>query len=318
MFPQLDITGVKTRSVETRRSKVSLTDTARPFDLEDGSFSAFVDSLPSILKAAELKTFVQDTVAARRDGKPFIFMMGAHVIKVGLAPIVIDLIENGIITHVAMNSAGVIHDSESALFGVTSEDVAVNLLDGSFGMWKETGDFINGTVNAAAASEQYGFGEAIGAALLSRAPQNLQYSILAAGVRCGVPVSVHAAIGTDIVHQQPGMDGAATGELSFRDFRVLCNEVKDLQGGGIVLNMGSAVILPEVFLKALTVVRNLGYAADGFSTANFDMIQQYRPHQNVVTRPTINSGRGYSFTGHHEIMLPMYAAMVRQAFSSGT
>jgi hypothetical protein len=310
MFPQLDITGVKTRSVAMRQSKVNLDDTARPFDPAEATFAAFVDSLPSILKADELRRFVRDVADARRSGRPFVFMMGAHVIKVGLAPLVIDLMERGLITHVAMNSAGVIHDSESALFGVTSEDVAANLRDGSFGMWKETGDFVNGTVNDAAANDACGFGEAIGAALMRERAPHLAYSILAAGVRLGVPVSVHAAIGTDIVHQQPGMSGAATGELSFRDFRVLCHHVKDLEGGA-VLNAGSAVILPEVFLKALTVVRNLGYGADGFSAANFDMIQHYRPNQNVVTRPTIENGRGYSFTGHHEIMLPLFAAMLR-------
>jgi hypothetical protein len=310
MFPQLDLSGVVTRSVSERASKVNLGDCAHPIDPVDASLGDFIDSLPDILKARELRAFTAAAVAGRRAGLPVILLMGAHVIKTGIAPIIVDLMERGIITAVGMNSAGAIHDSESALFGFTSEDVATNLQDGTFGMWRETGDFINGTLVRAARDERCGFGEAIGRALIDQAAPHLSYSILAAGVRLGVPVTVHAAIGTDIVHQQPSMDGAATGEMSFRDFRVLCNAVKDLQGGGAVINAGSAVILPEVFLKALTVVRNLGHAARGFAAANFDMIQHYRPNMNVVTRPTIGAGAGYTFTGHHEIMLPLLAAML--------
>jgi len=311
MFPQLSFNDIRTQSVHKRQNKVTLQACAQPFDGTSG-FADFVRSLPDILKARELREFAAMIASARRSGHPCILMMGAHVIKVGLAPVLIDLMERGIFTHVALNSAGAIHDSESALFGVTSEDVAANLQDGSFGMWRETGDFINGTLKEARDTDAVGFGEAIGKALIAAEAPHLAYSILAAGVRLNVPVSIHAAIGTDIVHQQPSMDGAVTGEMSFRDFRVLAHSVKDLRDGAVVLNVGSAVILPEVFLKALTVVRNLGYPALGFSAANFDMIQHYRPNMNVVTRPTSGAGRGFVFTGHHEIMIPLLAAMVKQ------
>ena len=311
MFPQLDFTPIKTFSVAERTSKVRLADCARPFPA-GGSFTAFLDSLPNILKAEELKTFASEIADAARAAEPVVLMMGAHVIKVGLAPLVIDLMARGIVTHVAMNSAGAIHDAESALFGVTSEDVAVNLQDGSFGMWRETGEFINGTLARAAKERDGGFAEALGRGLIEAAAPNLAFSIMAAGVRLGVPVSVHAAIGTDIVHQQPSMDGAVTGEMSFRDFRVLAHSVARLRARSVVMNVGSAVILPEVFLKALTVARNLGHDARGFSAANFDMIQHYRPNVNVVARPTLGTGRGHAFTGHHEIMLPLLAAMVAE------
>ena len=311
MFPQLDFSQIRTQSVSERASKVNLADCARPFE-PGGSFADFIATLPAILKARELKDFASAVADAGRAKEPVILMMGAHVIKVGLAPVVIDLMERGIVTHVAMNSAGAIHDSESALFGVTSEDVAVNLQDGSFGMWRETGDFINGTLAHAVDTHTCGFAEALGLGLIDAAAPNLAYSIMAAGVRLGVPVSVHAAIGTDIVHQQPSMSGAVTGEMSFRDFRVLAHSVSTLRAKSVVMNVGSAVILPEVFLKALTIVRNLGHDARGFSAANFDMIQHYRPNVNVVARPTLGAGRGFVFTGHHEIMLPLLAAMVRE------
>lgn len=311
MFPQLDFSKIKTQSVRERTSKVNLQDCARPFSA-GGSFADFIDSLPAILKAKELKEFAFAVAEAARVKEPVILMMGAHVIKVGLAPVVIDLMERGIVTHVAMNSAGAIHDAESALFGVTSEDVAANLQDGSFGMWRETGDFINGTLARSMKEHGCGFAEALGRGLIDAAAPHLPFSIMAAGMRLGVPISVHAAIGTDIVHQQPSMDGAVTGEMSFRDFRVLAHSVSQLRERSVVMNVGSAVILPEVFLKALTVVRNLGHDARGFSAANFDMIQHYRPNVNVVMRPTLGAGRGFVFTGHHELMLPLLAAMVSE------
>jgi hypothetical protein len=238
-------------------------------------------------------------------------MIGAHVIKVGVSPLLIDLVKRRIVTHVAMNSAAAIHDVETAMWGRTSEDVAATILDGRFGMSKETGDFINKALVKAATESTDGYGEALAKKLYALKARYRAVSILAACYASNVPVTVHAAIGTDIVHQQPTMDGAATGEMTFRDFKILANSVKELRNGGVVLNVGSAVILPEVFLKALTVVRNLGYPAKGFSTADFDMIHQYRPHVNVVERPTQDHGRGYSFTGHHEIMLPLLAAMIK-------
>lgn len=311
MFRQLDFSQIRTQTVSERVSKVKLADCARPFD-PGGSFAEFLATLPAILKARELKEFAATVVEAARTKEPVILMMGAHVIKVGLAPVVIELMRSGVVTHVAMNSAGAIHDTESALFGVTSEDVAANLQDGSFGMWRETGDFINGTLARAMDEHHCGFAEALGSGLIDAAAPNLAFSIMAEGVRLGVPVSVHAAIGTDIVHQQPSMSGAVTGEMSFRDFRVLAQSVSALREKSVVMNVGSAVILPEVFLKALTIARNLGYDARGFAAANFDMIQHYRPNVNVVARPTLDAGRGFVFTGHHELMLPLFAAMVQE------
>ena len=230
----------------------------------------------------------------------------------GFPPCCVDLLERRIITGVAMNSAASIHDVETALWAQTSEDVAANLQDGTFGMARETGEFINGVLADAWQSSDFGYGEALGMALEQRRAKHRSLSILAACSRLGIPVTVHAAIGTDIVHQQPTMNGGATGELSFRDFRTLCSLCQKLRSGAVVLNIGSAVILPEVFLKALTVARNLGSRARGFTTAVFDMLNQYRPAMNVQLRPTQGGGRGLYFTGHHEIMIPLLAAMVKR------
>ncbi len=310
-YPKADLSNVRLISIDDRHSKVAQQEWAQPFQ-PGASFAAFADTLPDILVARDLRLFVQHVADAVRTGKPFILMMGAHVVKVGLIPIVCDLLEQGILSGVAMNSAGAIHDSESCLFGETSEDVAATITDGTFGMSKQTGEFINGALRDAYASgdPEIGFGEALGERLLAAATG--RPSIMATCVRLGKPISVHAAIGTDIVHQQPSMSGEATGELSFRDFRLLCHEVRDLADGGVLMNAGSAVILPEVFLKALTVARNLGAQVFNFTTANFDMLQHYRPRVNVVQRPTQDGGRGFSFTGHHEIMIPLVAAMIKE------
>ena len=316
-YKQIKLSGIKTISIKKRRSKVSPKDFARVVDAAKARLSDFVDSLPHILMADELRALVLDVDRSRRRKKPVILMMGAHVIKVGLSPLVVDLVRRGVITHVAMNSAAAIHDVETAMWGQTSEDVAANILEGKFGMWKETGDFINRALVRGFAETTEGYAETVAKKIIaSRAPHR-SVSILASCYEQNVPVTVHAAIGTDIIHQQPSMDGAATGEMSFRDFKIFANSVKDLREGGVVLNVGSAVILPEVFLKALTIARNLGYKAQGFSTANFDMIRQYRPQVNVVERPTQGSGRGYSFTGHHEIMIPLFAAMIKLRMSKG-
>jgi hypothetical protein len=310
-FKQIDLSGVKTISIKDRKSKVSLNDFAIPLDAKKASFKDFADSLPRILIGNELRDLVNDIVRARAKKKPVILMMGAHVIKVGLSPLIVDLLKRGVIMHVAMNSAASIHDVETAMWGHTSEDVAVNLMDGTFGMSKETGDFINLALVKGMKETTAGYGETLAKNILAKKGRNQSVSILANCYTLGIPVTVHAAIGTDIVHQQATMDGAATGELSFRDFKVFVNSVRDLINGGVVLNFGSAVIMPEVFLKALTVARNLGYKAKGFSTANFDMIRQYRPQMNVVERPTQKHGRGYNFTGHHELMFPLLAAMIK-------
>jgi hypothetical protein len=310
-YSQIDLSGVKTISIGTRKSKVRPKDFAKVLPAKGGSVGSFLASLPNILVAADLRAVARDIRRARARRKPVILMMGAHVIKVGLAPVLIDLLERGFITHVAMNSAAAIHDVETAMWGHTSEDVAVNLMDGTFGMSRETGEFINKALVKGMTDGAEGYAEALAKKLIAVKARNRKVSLLARCYDLKVPVTVHAAIGTDIIHQQPSMDGAATGEMTFRDFKVLINSVKDLIHGGVVLNIGSAVILPEVFLKALTVARNLGHRAGGFTTANFDMIRHYRPTMNVVERPTQGGGRGYQFIGHHEIMVPLLAAMVR-------
>lgn len=309
-YPKIDLSGLRLISIENRQSKVSQREWARPLS-GDSSLADFIASLPDILAARDLRLIVERMLEARRRGRPVVLMMGAHVIKVGLAPLICDLLEQRYVTAVAMNSAAAIHDVESTLFGKTSEDVAAAITDGSFGMSRETGEFINGALRAAYESDDsdIGYGEALGNAIL--AADTGRATIVGTCLRLGLPISVHAAIGTDIIHQQPSMSGEATGELSFRDFRLLCQTLTELGDGGVVLNIGSAVILPEVFLKALTVVRNLGAPAFDFVTANFDMIQHYRPRVNVVQRPTQDGGEGFTFTGHHEIMIPLLAAMVK-------
>lgn len=311
-YPSVDLSKVKTISIKSRKSKVRLGDFAKPFDPRKGEFRDYMNSLPKILVAKDLQEFVGHILDSRRKNKPVVLLLGAHVIKVGLSPLIIDLLKNNVVTAVAMNSAAAIHDVEFAMWAKTSEDVAENLQDGTFGMSKETGDFINKTLSAASKEDDVGYGEALGRELLRRKASYRKVSVLATCYKLGVPVTVHAAIGTDIVHQQATMNGAATGELSFRDFKILCRVVSCLVGGGVVMNWGSAVIMPEVFLKALTVARNLGARARGFVTANFDMIHHYRPTMNILYRPTINGGKWYDFTGHHEIMIPLLAAVVKQ------
>jgi hypothetical protein len=309
-FEQADLRKVTTISITARKRKVRLGDFARIYDPRRESFRSFVLSFPRILRAADLKHLVNDVVQAHRRRKPVILFVGAHVIKVGLSPLLVDLLRKKVITCIAMNGAAAIHDVETALFGTTSEDVEENIADGSVGMSRETGEFINGAVRRAFLEGTAGFGGALGNAL--QKARNRKLSLLAECWRLQVPATVHVAIGTDIIHQQPSMDGASTGELSFRDFRILCAVVKKLGGGGVAMNVGSAVVLPEVFLKALTVARNLGSPVRDFTTANFDMLQQYRPSMNVVQRPVRQGGTGYSFTGHHEIMIPLVCAMIKE------
>jgi len=315
-YKQISLSKIKTISIANRKSKVQPSDFAKVYNEIENSFSQFTESLPHILVANDLRTLIDDIISSRKKKMPVILMLGAHVIKVGLSPIIIDLIERNIITGIAMNSAAAIHDSETALFGNTSEDVAVNLLDGTFGMSKETGEFINKTLKKHFKESECGYGEALANELVKRKAKFISQSVLVACLKKNIPITIHAAIGTDIIHQQPTMDGAATGEMSFRDFKIFSNVVKDLKNGGVVLNIGSAVILPEVFLKALTVARNLGYKAQGFTTAVFDMNLHYRPTQNVMLRPTQGTGRGFYFVGHHEIMIPLLAAMIKLKVNS--
>ena len=299
----VDMSSVTTYPLQARINKVSVDDFATLSESEI-DLSAFLASLPNILKGPDFLALVDDIVAAYQNKKPVIVMMGGHVIKCGLSPLLIALAKRGVITGFAFNGASSIHDFEIALIGETSEDVAAYLQNGQFGMWEETGSLMNVAIQGAA-DTGIGMGEALGKQLVEMdAPYNA-YSLLATGVQYEVPITVHVAIGTDIIHQHPAANGAAIGAASFTDFRLLTAFVADLEGGGVVLNLGSAVILPEVFLKALTIARNLGHIVSHFTTANFDMNQQYRPVENIVKRPTEMGGKGYTFTGHHELMIPL-------------
>jgi hypothetical protein len=243
-------------------------------------------------------------------------MIGGHVVKTGLAPILAPMVRDRWITCLGMNGSAAVHDVEIALWGRTSEVVEENLADGSFGMARETAEFLNAAA-ARASAEGTGFGETLGRELAGAAAPNAEHSLLAAGAEAGIPVTVHVALGTDVVHQHPSADGAAIGEASLRDFRILAARVRRLSGG-VVLNLGSAVLMPEVFLKALTVARNLGHEVDEFTAADFDMIRQYRPVTNVVSRPTSGRGWGTHVTGHHEILVPLLAAALRDRLQEGT
>ncbi|NLV24370.1 MAG: hypothetical protein GXY54_06260 [Deltaproteobacteria bacterium] len=304
----IDLTCVKTYPIATRDNKVKVGQHfARPLP-DNPSFGDFFRCLPNLLGAVNLQRVAADILAARRKGKPVVMALGGHVIKCGLQPILKQLIEEDIITAVVMNGSASIHDFEVSLIGATSEDVGAVLHSGDFGFAEETGSGMNRALKKGR-EENLGFGAAIGRWIVDHDHPYKDFSLLAACAAKGVPATVHVAIGTDIIHQHPEADGAVTGEMTFRDFRLLVSVVTEL-GGGVWLNVGSAVLLPEVFLKALSIARNLGHSLDDFSTANFDMIQHYRPLQNVVQRPTAGGGRGYSITGHHEINIPLLAAAI--------
>jgi hypothetical protein len=306
-YPEADLSRLKRLSAADRPTKVSVTEFARP--LEPAAAAALLRSLPDQLAAGALREVIARTVAAHKAARPIVLMLGGHVIKVGVSPCFIELIERGVITHVAMNGAAAIHDVEIARLGRTSEDVETHLQAGSFGMVDETGSFMN-EVARVAARAQLGLGEAWGRALEDERAPHRDVSLLARAWRRGLPATVHVALGTDTIHYDPGCDGAALGETSLRDFRVFAGTLAEARGA-VVLNVGSAVLMPEVFLKALTVARNLGASLAGLTTVNFDQIQHYRPRVNVVERPTRAEGaRGFSLTGHHEILLPLYCSGV--------
>jgi len=304
----LDLSRIATYPLATRPSKVTADDLARAVKAGD-SIRDFFDGLPNILAARELRELAQLIREAKAKRRAIIVGLGGHVIKTGLAPVLIDLLQCGYVTALAMNGSAMIHDFEIALVGATSEDVDATLGEGGFGMAEETGRIINDATKEGA-RDQIGMGEAIGRRLNTMKPAHAQQSLLHAAYAAEVPVTVHVAIGTDIVHIHPNADGAAIGQTTLYDFRLLCSIVRELDGGGVYLNLGSAVLLPEVFLKTVTVVRNLGFKLQDFCTANFDFIQQYRPLTNVVRRPVAGSGRGFSFTGHHEIMIPLLVASI--------
>ncbi len=294
-----------TYSIKGRQSKIRKEEFSKVLS-DDVNLLPFLRSLPDILAAKDLKEVISATAEAYLNHKIVFLALGAHVIKVGLTPLIIDLMERGIISGIALNGAGIIHDFELAYIGQTSEDVAAELEDGRFGMAEETASYLNGAI-AKGASEGMGMGEAVGKMILSGNFPHTSYSLLAAGARLGIPITVHVAIGTDIIHMHPSADGAAIGEGSLRDFRRYTELIAALEGG-VYFNIGSAVLLPELFLKALTVARNLGRSVRNFTVVNMDFIQHYRPLTNVVKRPTQKQGRGYALTGHHEIMLPLLIA----------
>lgn len=308
-FKPISSSKLKTYSLKTRKSKVKVNDFAKPFSKEK-SFKDFLNSLPNILAANNLRQVASSVVAAYKNKKAVVVGMGAHVIKVGLSPVIIDLMERGIINAVAMNGACIVHDFEIAYAGMTSEDVDAEIGKGGFGMSEETGKLLNNAIKRGV-KKGWGIGKSVGQMIHSSQYPYKDLSILAAGARLGVPVTVHVAVGTDIIHLHPQMDGKATGEGSHIDFKLFTGVVANLEGG-VYLNIGSAVLLPEVFLKALTLVRNLGYTVERFTTVNMDFIQHYRPLTNVVRRPTKQGGKGYTITGHHEIMVPLLAAAIKE------
>jgi len=304
---ELDLSLVRTVPLRARASKVGISDLAgRP--KSGKTFRAFMASLPPVLAARDLDRLAGAMVAAARHGKGSLFMMGGHVVKTGLSPVILELVRMRAVTAVAMNGAGAIHDLELASVGRTSEDVARGLKDGTFGMAGETGRFM---ADALAGRRGEGFGLALGRAINDARLPYRRFSILAACAAMGIPATVHVALGTDIVHQHPSARGEDIGRESMADFRRLCGVVAALEGG-VVINAGSAVILPEVFLKALTVARNLGHRVRRFTAANLDMLQAYRPRMNVLIRPTAGGGTAIAITGHHEITIPLLAQAVAE------
>jgi hypothetical protein len=298
---------VSTYPLASRPSKVSLDDFATPVS-EDLSLKDFLASLPNILAVQSLRELASRMHRARELQKPIIWGIGGHVIKTGLAPLVIDLMKRGLVTAIAANGSVLVHDAEIAMVGSTSEDVDATLGEGAFGGADETGKLLNRAAQEGA-REGVGLGEATGRALLELKPKHASYSLLCAAYQARVPFTAHLTIGGDIGHFHPQADGAALGATTHTDFRLLAELVRRMDAGGVYLNIGSAVTLPEVFLKAVTLVRNLGYHMADITTANFDFIQSYRPLTNVVRRPNAGgAGRGFSITGHHELTLPLLAA----------
>ena len=304
----IDLSKVRTYPLKERENKVKVSDFASSV-VAGGSIQDFLCGLPRILAGDDFCQLVKEIKSAYENSRPVQIMMGGHVVKCGVSPVIISMMEKGIITGIAMNGAASIHDFEIALIGETSEDVGVNIADGKFGMWEETGKFMNEAFKAGQ-KLGIGMGASLGKKLMELEVPYKDVSILSTAFRLKIPTTVHVAIGTDIIHQHPDADGSVIGETSFTDFRIFTSEVAKLGHGGVLLNFGSAVIMPEVFLKALSIARNLGHDVTDFTTANFDMIQHYRPRENVIKRPTNISGKGYAITGHHEIMIPLLAYSV--------
>lgn len=305
----LDLDKVNTYPLASRPSKVTAADFAEA-PAADSTLREFLRTLPNILAVRSLREIAVQVRRARELGKPIIWGIGGHVIKTGLAPVIIDLMSRGYVTAIAANGSVLVHDAEIALVGSTSEDVDATLGEGAFGAAEETGKLLN-AASRRGARDGLGLGEALGRELAELSPPHANLSLLCATYRARVPFTAHVAIGADIAHFHPTADGASLGQTSHTDFRLLSELVRRMNGGGVYLNIGSAVVLPEIFLKAVTLVRNLGHPLSDFTTANFDFIQSYRPLTNVVRRPNADgAGRGYSVTGHHELMIPLLAAHI--------
>ena len=306
---------VRTYPLKERPSKVNVKAFGRPHS-KGASVSEFLEGLPAVLAAQGLRDLAHATATARGIGKPILWGLGGHVIKTGLAPVLIDLMDRGFVSGVALNGSGVIHDFEIALAGFTSEDVQSRLEHGDFGMAEETGRQINDAIRSGLA-DGLGIGESLGRYFAATGPEYARYSLLAQAYLRNIPVTVHVTIGADTIHNHPAFSAADTGECSYRDFRLLAGLVERLEGGGVYLNCGSAVTLPEVFLKCVTLVRNAGTTLEAFTTANLDFIQHYRPAKNVLRRPVQSGGRGIAITGHHELVIPLLAAWLVE-LSPGT
>jgi hypothetical protein len=316
VIPEADLSRLRTVPIARRPSKVAAEEFAHP-PSTDRSFNAFLDALPDILVARDFRKVVAAIVSAAKAGRGVVLMLGGHVVKTGLSPVLIELMRRRVVTHIAMNGSAAIHDYEVARFGATSEDVAAGLRDGTFGMADETGRGLNEAF-IRGRDQQLGMGEAVAVAL-AREPNlaHPELSLLLQAHKLDVPATVHAALGAEIVHQHPAADGAAIGDTSLRDFRRLAASVPSVHDGGVVLNVGSAVIMPEVFLKALTIARNLHEGRPtGFTTCDLDMQRHYRPRVNVVQRPVLAGGQGFEITGHHEIMVPMLAWAIIDALET--
>jgi hypothetical protein len=310
-FKPLSLKGLTTYSLKDRKSKVGLQDFARPWP-PGASFQAFWESLPNLLAAKDLRSVVEALLASRKGDRTIHWAMGAHVIKVGLNPILIALMEQGFVSALSMNGAGVIHDTELAMVGQTSEDVDLELGKGTFGMSHDTAIFINRAIKKGS-EKGLGLGSAVGRALLKSKFPFLSSSLLASAFKLNIPVTVHVAMGTDIIHLHPSMDAGATGLATYKDFQTFCSIVRTLEEG-VFINIGSAVIIPEVFLKAVTLVRNLGFPLHRFTTVNMDFLRHYRPATNIVHRPTMEGGQGYYLIGHHEVMVPLLAASLMESW----
>jgi hypothetical protein len=304
-YEQFDLSDIKTYSLDARRSKTHVASFLRPIS-PGGSVGAFVDSLPGLLAASDFKAIVRNILEAKRNRNGILWGLGGHVIKTGVGPALIQLMERGFVSAIAANGAAMIHDFEIGLIGATSEDVDEAIGPGRFGMADETGRVLNELITQGAA-DGLGIGQAVSRFLKGAPPPFASVSVLAAAARLDIPVTIHVAIGTDIIHMHPAASGAAVGDAAFRDFRYFVTNVSRLERG-VYMNCGSAVVLPEVFLKAIALARNRGIQFAELTTVNLDFMRMYRAMTNVVARPTVSSGRGYSLVGHHEIMIPLLAA----------